>query len=691
MLEVEEDAKIEIESEQLMTPEEAALWKRRYQTSDDFYKENKNKERNERVIKYLHNDWSSIKGEKSKAFLNQFFIAIKTLIPMVIAHNPHVAVNPENDKVFEYDKMGELIIGPDGQPLSHDITKTAETIQGLSKKRLHKVVRFVWELRNFLRDALCFNRGIFLVGHSANTEYSGAFNQPTFHAFIKSIPPYKIKRQAGTRKISDGTYCFYEYELPLSHLKKNEAYNQNLLEKCKRTILEDIKLDSLDEADKKAGYYDDVQYIKLRNGYDLLTGKIFVFGDGVEQPLKVIEPEYTFKNPFTEFVPNSIFQPEQYEPVSDLMMIEGLVQKAQKVIDKAVKHVENFNAGYDAEIGAIPSKDEKKNIASATDRSIRIWNNGAVSGRRFAQRQDVPLGPEPLNMAEYLYGYVQKILAVYDFQQGGRGQDDETATKTQAKLQTSNFKGGDMSEMFSESANEALEKYIEVLIRTTDTKEVVQCVGDAGEVEYRAFVKNEAERGQYYCSIDLQSMGRVNEDVKVQQLLKLYEIIKTDPAPEVQQMFNRVEFIKKLGKSLGISNEGILRKAPDTKGMDEQQFRDYLRAQIIKAKQVSDQIMAGAKPLPPSPEDDDDIHLSEYLSRAQQLKQQAATSLDPSVQQQLQMKIEGFVSQSQLHIQRKEERENIEKRLNPGAFSQVPVANQPPKAGNISGQAGALN
>ncbi len=666
---------------------DAELWKRRYQTSCEFYKKSKQKDRAENVIKYLHNDFSTLE-DVNQPYLNQFFIALKTLIPMVVAHNPHVAVNPENDYVYEYDEAGNVLLDENGEPLGHNITKVAPTIQGLLKKRTKKPVKLKEEIRNFLRDAIAFNRGYYLVGHTLNTQYTGSHNEPTFHAYIKSVLPHRIKRQAGTKRVDEGTYFFHEYELPYSRLK-DPSYKKDLVAKLNKTILEEIEIKDTVEfalADK-AGHYDDVQYVKMHDAYDLLTGQILVFGDGVDEPLKVIEPQYSFKNPLTEWIPNALFQPEQAEPVSDLMMGEALVKNAQVIVDKAVEHVKNFNTGYDIERGALLKKQDRKRLVKGLDRSYHIWENQAVSGGKIRPRPDIALGPEPLNMVEWIFGYFQKLIAVYDFQQGGSSGDDETATKTQAKLQTSNFKGGDMSEMFSDACNEALEKYLEVLIKTTDTNEVIKCVGDAGEVEWKTFRKNEAELGQYYCEIDIQSMTKVNEDVKIQQALKLYEIIKTDPDPQIQRKVNKVKLFEIIAKGLNLGNEGVLIKNPDTKGMSEDQYRAYIKNQIIKAKQETQQALAGAQILPPSPDDDDDIHLEDHLAEANKVKSQAAQSLDPMVQQQAQVKVNNLIAHAQIHIDRKKEKQAVEQRVNPGSIPQVQVSNQPPKAGNIAGRA----
>lgn len=681
---------IEVEPEKKeFGKDKAMLWKRRYQTSCEFHNSSDHKARTDRIIKYLHNDFHGA-ASKKKVFLNQFSIAIKSLIPMVVAHNPFVAVGAENDIVYEYDDQGQPIIDPmTGEPLTHNITETAQTLEGLLKKRLNKTVKFKHEIRKFLRDAIAINRGIFLVGHTANSEYSGAFNQPTFHAYLKSVSPTAVKRQAGTTRIDQGSYCFYEYELPVSHLK-NGDYDQQLIQKCTQEILEDIKIENTDEyqRDSSAGYYDDVKYIKMNNAYDLMTGEIFVFGKGVDQPLKVIKPDYSFKNPFTEFIPNELFQPEQKEPISDLMMGEALVKNAQVIIEKAVKHVKEFNTGYDIERGAIADKKDMERIEKTVDRSFRVFANNAISGGKVRQRTEIPLGPEAVNMVEYLFGYFQKLVAAYDFQEAGRPRDEETATKTQAKLQTSQFKGGDMSEMFSDACNEALEKYTEILVRTTDTQEVVKCIGDAGEVELRKFQKDKAEKGQYYCSIDIQSMGQ--DAVKIQQAEKLYEIVKSDPDPVVRQRVNKVALFEKIVKGLGLGNEGILRKIPDTKGMDEQAFREHLKQQMIKAKAETQQAVSGADPLPPAQDDDDDIHLADHLAKAQELRNQAANSPDTMMMQKTQVIIDRLLKHAQGHIDRKSQKEAIDSRMNgpqPQQAPQVPVSNQPPTLGQMSGEA----
>jgi len=226
------------------------------------------------------------------------------------------------------------------------------------------------ETRMFLRNAIVFNRGIFLIGHTINTEYGGAFNKPFFHAYMKSISPRKLKRQAGTTRIDEGTYCFYEYELPVSHLKKDKSYNQARLKECIPEILSEIKLQDDQDTNKdlNAGFYDDVKYIKLHNAYDLITGEILVFGKGCDQPLKKITPDHSFKNPFVEFIPNETFQPDQVEPVSDLMMVENIVIKIQKVLKRAIRHIENFNTGWNVEKNAILSPKDRKRIEKSQNR-----------------------------------------------------------------------------------------------------------------------------------------------------------------------------------------------------------------------------------------------------------------------------------------------------------------------------------
>lgn len=679
--------------------DQSRLWKRRYETSCDWWDKSDHKDRCERVVRYLHNDFNFGK-DSEEVFFNQFFISLKTLIPLVIANNPFVAVTPENDIVFEYDKNGMPKRDPmTGEVIRHNITKTAETIQGLLKNRLQRVIDFKAEMRQFLRNSITFNRGIFVVGHTKNSEYSGSFNKPTFHAFIKSLSPRKVKRQAGTTTIDEGTYCFYEYELPVSHLKKDASYNLVLLEQCTQEILEDVKIGKDDDSQKdyKSGRYDDVKFIKLRTAYDFLTGDQFVFGKGCNQPLKVIKPDYSFKNPFTEFIPNETFQPDQTEPKSDLMMVENIVKKAQKVIKKSIRHIENFNTGYNVEENTLDDN-KKKRIDRSNDRDFWVFKANALSGGKVQPRNDVQMGQEPFNLIQFLFDFVEKTLAVYNFQQGGGAGQDETATKTQVKFQTSQTKSGDMSDMFRDACNKGLNKYLEVLIKTTDTKEVIQCIGDAGEVEYRPFDGNEAKRGQYYCDIDVQSMGK-NDDVKTQQRLKFYEIIKTDQDPAIQQKFDKLKLVEKIAESLRLGQEGIIRKTPDTQGMDEQNYREYLKQQMLKARKESEQAVAGAEPLPPTPDDDDDIHLADHLGEAQKWKAQAATNPDPSFQQKAQLIIQSLLAHAQPHIDRKRQKEAIDSRMagthgNPSMMgapthqaTQIPVANQPPNPGQMLGQA----
>jgi len=587
--------------------DDAMLWKKRWETSNDWHSKSENRERTNRAIKYLHND-PVFAGLPTKVFLNQYFISLKTFLPMVVAHNPFVAVSAENDVVYEYED-GKRITNPDGSPVSHDVNKIAGTFQPLMNKKLNKGSKFKMETRLFLRDAITFNRGIFLVGHTVNTAYKGSFSEPDFHPYIVSVRPFKIRRQPGTTRIDEGTYFFYEYEVPVSHLKNDKNYNQDLLKQCTEEVLSDVKIGKDDEyvRDSEAGYYDDVKYYKLRNAYNLLNGEILVFGKGCDYPLKKNAPDYYFKNPTAEFVPNELFQPEQNEPVSDLMMGEPLIKAAHKIIGKAVKHVQDFNTGYDVEVGAVIDEKELRKIFKSykKDRSLRFWNNGAVSGQRFRQRGDLPLGPEPLNMAEYLFSYVEKMLKVYNFQQGGAELTgkDETATKTSAKLIHSQMGSGDMGEMFADSVNDALDKYLEVLIRTTTKEEITDLIGDAQETYWREFNKEAALRGKLYCSVDLQSMK--NDPVKLQQSMTLYKLSAEEPDPSIRARFDRGVLIEKIADELGHRNTGVLKKSVDTKGLPEEDWKEHLKQQLIKARAENKQAEAGAEILPPSQDDEE--------------------------------------------------------------------------------------
>ena len=668
------------------------LWKRRYETACEFVKESDQEERSKNVIKYLHNDFSFV-PESDEVFLNHFSISLKTLVALSIANNPDVSVEPENDVVYEYDENGLPLKDQNGEVIQHDIVEFSKTVSGLLKKNLTnpnaKVMDLKKELRIFLRDSIAFNRGIFLVGHTINSGYNGSFNKQIFHPYIKAINPRRIKRQPGTTRIEEGTYCFYEYELPFSFLKKDISYDQEVLQQCTKCVLEGIRA-KMDEEESEKGYFDDVKYIQLHNAYDLLTGKIYIFGSGCDKPLKVVDPGYSFTNPFEEFIPNEIFQPEQREPVSDLMMVEKIVQKTQSILKKIIEHIENFNAGYNVEESAIDRAQRGRIEKSKKVRSFWVFKDNAISGGKVMQRNDVQLGNEPFNLLQFLFDYIEKTLAVYNFQQGGgSAQEDETATKTQAKVQTSQFKTGQMAGMFAGEVNKALTKYVEVMVRSTTTPEVVKCIGDAGEVEYKPFNKNEAEKGQYYCKIDIQSMGEI-DDVRNQQALKFYELLKADPDPAIQMKFDKVKLVTKIAEFLKMGKDGIIKKDPDTQGLSQEDFKTFMKSQLLKAKKENEQAMQGANILPPSPDDDDDLHLEEHLPEANKVKQQIMAN--PALQNQLQPIIDRIVGHAQMHLEAKRTQEILE-----GAEQSAPqapvsqpsnvVSMNPQMSGDIAGQA----
>ena len=670
-----------------LSKEDEMLWKRRYETACEYVNGSDQEERSKNVIKYLHNDFSFV-PDSDEVFLNHFFISLKTLVALSISNNPDVAIEPENDIAYEYGPDNLPKKDQNGEVIKHDIVEFAKTVKGLLNKNLTnpnaKIMDFKKELRLFLRDSITFNRGILLTGHTLNSGYNGSFSKQIFHPYIKSINPRRIKRQPGTTRIDECTYCFYEYELPYSYLKKDESYNQESLAMCTKELLEGITAKMADEESEQS-YFDDVKYVQLRNAYDLLTGKIYIFGKGCDAPLKIVDPGYSFTNPFEEFIPNEIFQPEQREPVSDLMMVEKIVQKTQSILKKIIQHVENFNAGYNIEESAMDKAQRGRIEKSKGVRSFWVFKDNAVSGGKVQQRNDVQLGNEPFNLLQFLFDYIEKTLAVYNFQQGGgTAQEDETATKTQAKVQTAQFKSGQMASMFAGEVNKGLTKFVEVMIKSTTTPEVVKCVGDAGEVEYRSFNQNEAEKGQYYCKIDLQSMGEI-DDVRNQQALKFYEILKTDPDPAIQKKFDKVKLVTKIAEFLRMDKDGIIKKDVDTEGLSKEDFKTFMKSQLMKAKKENEQAMQGANILPPTQEDDDDLHLEEHLPEANKVRQQIIAN--PALQTQLQPIIDRIVSHAQMHLDRKREKEILEGEEQVAPQPSNVVAMNPQMSGDIAGQA----
>jgi len=652
-----------ISDEMKLTEDEKRLWRVRHESSRKYFKDSEHKGRMDRIRNVLdgkiYDDVADARDIQIP--FPQHKIALKSRIPSLIYQDPEAVVEPDNDVVFEYDEAGQRKIDPQtGMPIKHDMTKVAKTLTALLKK---KTTGMMFELRSALKYALAYNRCIFLIGHTINTNYEVSFsNDELFHPFLKSVSPYRIRRQPGTARISDGLYFFYDYQLPMSHLTRLGNINQTLLrDKCKPGIVEGISIDA--EVEKlQANAYDDVKWLWLRNAYDLETGRVLVFGAGCDDPLWIAEPEYDFKNPSVEWIPNEQYTVDTLEPQSDLMDADVQIQYSLKLKNKLASDVMNYNHGLDIEAGAVDKK-MRKTLERARNRALRVFKDQALVAGKVRERQSADIPQGALAVLTMMDDMIDKTLQSFDFMSAGSGKE-EKATKTALKGQYASAGASDTASTFGAACNSAYEKFLHVCLKTTTENEVVKIVGDKGEVEYPEVGPEVADGIAYHVSVNLESARKIDSAVRVQQGTQLYEIVSKDPDPKIQKLFQKEKLLRKIAEALSYGD--VIKPSPDTEGRSEEEYGAYLVQQHEKASMENQQAIAGAPVMPPAEDDDDDVHLADHMPVVAQ-----APNLGAHIK---------------LHIDRKKmQEERATGEIAPPAMPQV--SPNPPTAGQIQGQA----
>lgn len=618
-------AEVEVTSDQSAPSADVVkLWKSRYNSAKQFWKEHEWTKSCETIRDCLKGKFYDKPSDDPRVYVNQFLIALKSKIPSIVYREPELDFEPFNDYVFEYardeagnfakDESGEFVVlkGDDGKPIKHDMQEASRTLKTVINRRLRDQ-KPVWkkELRKALLYAAAYGRAILISGHTVNSGYDGMHQRQPFHAFQIAPSPLKVLRQPGTALIEQGLYAFHEYTRPMSLLKQDASINQELLKKCSTEVLKNIDLKE-NESDPKLGLYDDVKYVKLRDAYDLVTGEVFLFGEGQDQALKISKRNYRATNPFTEWVPNLEYIPDIDEPPSDLMAAMNTLTIAHDILNKMLNHVLKFNTGLIVEETALTPKQRDKIEKS---RNLAIWTvkDKTVTGQRFKERSMIDFGQTPWQMLNFLMNMIERQLSVFDFDQGGGQREDETATKTQGKIQSANIQRSDTAESFGDFIATACEKYADVVLKSTTEEEVVKIVGDAAEVEYKKFNADEADRGQYYCRVNVESMAKQDKAVETQQRLKLLEIINGDPDPEMRRRIDKAKLYKQISDGLNLEGSGLLKDDPNQMGMSDEAYAQYVMNQRERARAENEIAKKGLPPPPPADSDDDDIHLQTHL------------------------------------------------------------------------------
>lgn len=646
----------------VLSKDEERLWKVRNQTSKQYIEKSDHYTRMKRMRDVIDGEMYETTGDTNdiQVPFRQHKIALKSRVPSLIYQDPEASVESTNDVIYEYDEAGQRKIDPQtGLPIKHDMTKVGKTLTALLQKKMKGIM---WELRSALKHGLAYNRGIFLVGHTLNTAYEGSnVKDEMFHPFIKSVSPFKVRRQPGTSRIDEGLFAFYDYQMPMSFLVK--MYDPELLAKCRPGLVGGLSIDkSLEDLQKNV--YDDVKWLSMHNAYDLETGRVLVFGEGYDQPLHIAEPGYDFKNPITEWIPNDQFSLDCLEPASDLMDADEIIMAALKLFNKLCADVMNYNHGLDVEEKALTAK-MRKRLEKAKNRAVRVFNDGALQAGKVKPRQEADIPQGALAVLNMLSDMADKTLQAYDFMQAGGGAKDEKATKTALKGQYASAAGGDTANTFAGACNLALEKFLHVCLKTTTEKEVVKIVGDKGEVEYPEIGPEFAEGIQYYVKVNLESAQKKDNSVRIQQASQLYEITSKDQDPKVQQIVDKAKLLRKVADALQLGD--VIKATPDTQGMSEEEYGAYLAQQHEKAQMENRQASLNAPVLPPTQDDDDDVHLSDHIGAVQQGNQ-------------------AILAHAQLHIARKKAKEERET----GVIQPPPapqVSPNPPTEGQIQGQA----
>lgn len=650
-----------------LSEDEKRLWKVRDATSKKWFENSDHFGRMTRIRDCLDGKVFSDDDEKPsknevRCEIPQHKLALKNRIPTLIYQDPEIVVESTQDVVFEYDEAGQRKLDPNtGLPIKHDMSRVNKTLTALLMKKTKGIM---FELRSALKHALAYNRGIFLIGHTINTSYEGAFaEKELFRPFILAPSPFKVRRQPGTSKIADGLYCFYDYQLPMSFLRGMPNINQDVLQKCRPNVLDGITIDQ--EQDKAhRELFDDVKWLSLHNAYDLKDGRVLVFGFGCDEPLWIAKPEMPFKNPFVEWIPNEQYSLDTLEPRSDLMDADNLIVAAHTLFNKICNDVMNYNVGLDVEESALGAK-ELKRLKNAKNRAVRVFKKNALIGGMVRERtfNDIPQGA--LAVLAMLNDLTDKTLQSFDFMKGGGG-TDEKATMTALKGQYASAGSSDTANTFAAACNAAFEKFLAVCLRTITETEVVKIVGDKGEVEYPSIPPGGGALLDIECyvKVNIESARKMDSAVRVQQGTQLYGMMQAEQDPKLKKMIQKDKLLRKIAEALGFGD--VIRAMPDTEGRSPEEYGAFIMQQHAKAQMENDQAAKGAPVLPPAEDDEDNVHLADHMVAAQQV---------PTI-----------VPHMQAHIERLKQKEELES----GEIQTPPapqVAANPPTDAQMEGQA----
>ena len=464
---------------------------------------------------------------------NLVYAMKNTLIPNIYFRNPYITVSPRYKPDMEIH--GKIVESVDNW-----------LMQELAIKKY---------MKHAASCAFFTNKGFIKLGYDSQYGFDiskiakdEGFKDLTFTSFSKkgehieynvnvkpgmpwaiSVPAEQIVVPFGVYDFEDCPWIDHMMIRPLADVKADLKYKNT--KDLKGTHIESLRKDvkrNLFYADLER----DAEFVELHEIRDIRTGKIMVMVKGYDKWLREPEddPLQIEGLPFVDFGFND--DTEYFWGPSDVQIMEPQQLEMNETRTQAMLHRRVALLKFLVEKGAVSQAERDKMLSEAVGPCVEVEGNPAASVALLQPHIPADL----VNWSNHIRSDVKELLGQGRNQSGEVSRSSRTtATEAQIVQMAHDLRMDERKDMMADALVKVMRKINQIVFKYWSAERVVQVVGYDG-AKYWVKYNNDAIRGEYNLSVDVESMTPQTKALKRRDLVQLIQALGKHPNANIDYL-----------------------------------------------------------------------------------------------------------------------------------------------------------
>ncbi len=503
---------------------------------------------------------------------NLVYAMKNSVIPRVYFRNPYITVTPRYKPNMEvHAKIVEAVDN--------------WLVQELNLKKV---------MKHAVGCAFFTNRGFIKLGYDSQfgfdkskVEADLGFSDLTFTSFskkgerieynvnVKPGMPWAISVPSENIIVPFGVYDFEECPWidhvilrPLRDVKADTKYVHT-------KELEGTHIESLKKDPKRNLFYTelekDADYVELHEIRDLRTGSIQVLVMGYDKWLRppTDDPLQLEGLPFITFTFND--DTEYFWGASDVQIMEPQQLEMNEARTQAMLHRRVALLKFLYEKGAISDDELSKMLSENVAPGVEIEGKP----REAVAMLQPHIPADLVSWSDVIRSDVRELLGVGRHQMGELSRSSARTTATEAQLVqiAHDLRMDERKDILADALVKVMRKINQIIFKFWSAERVVQVVGYDG-ARYWIKYTNEAIRGEYNLSVDVESMTPQTRALKRRDLVQLIQALGKHPRANIDYLIRSL-----LREYPWVDAMKVLPEAPETVGGRAMGVNEYVRQQ----------------------------------------------------------------------------------------------------------------